>query len=260
MASSDVRSGRRLAPPGSSPVRRPGTAVYSEVTRDLRERIDRGEYAPGERLPAETDLAHSYGVNRLTVRRALANLARAGVIRTKHGIGSFVREPVVRHRIDDGHASLSESMEARGLAVTHEVIAVEVLNEEAAAGYRFEHWPGQVVRFSYRRVLAGLPWSLSQAVMPEALAPTSWDARESLTAALRDRGTQVVRAERTFSAAAADHDDASWLGIELGSPVLVVRGLNTDPGGHDIMRLVHRTSAERAEYVVRLANNRRERP
>jgi DNA-binding GntR family transcriptional regulator len=233
--------------------RRPGAALYSEVTLDLRQRIDRGEFTAGQRLPTEMEFACQYGVNRLTVRRALSDLARCGVIRTEHGVGSFVREPVVRHRIDDGQASLSESMRTRGRTVTHEVISADTAPEED----QFPRWPGTVMRFRYRRLLDGTPWSLSEAVLPGAVAPADWDGGASLTALLQDRGAPVVRAERAFSAAAADSEDAQWLDIEPGAPILVVAGINTDLAGHEIMRVRHHTRADRAEYVVRLPGSRK---
>jgi DNA-binding GntR family transcriptional regulator len=247
-------SGAERATSGSQPrlARRPGAAVYSEVTRDLRQRIDCGEFAAGQRLPTEMELARDYGVNRLTVRRALSDLARSGIIRTEHGVGSFVREPVIRHRIDDGHASLSESMAARGLTVLHEIISADTLPAEESEPYGFAQWSGTVVRFRYRRLLEGIPWSLSEAVLPAAVAPIDWDGSASLAALLQDRGTPIVRAQRAFSAGAADSDDASWLDVEPGTPILVVSGVNTDLAGHDIMRLCHHTRADRAEYVVRL--------
>src|SRR3954449_11415850 len=104
----------------------PGGRVEArrQVAQDLLARVERSELAPGERLEPEARLAERYGVNRLTVRRALEELARAGIVRTEHGVGSFIAEPAVRHRIDDGEASLSESMARRGIAVRHRVLAV----------------------------------------------------------------------------------------------------------------------------------------
>jgi DNA-binding GntR family transcriptional regulator len=60
----------------------------------------------------------------------------------------------------------------------------------------------------------------------------------------------VVRAERAFSAKLADSADARWLDMEIGGPVLVVAGYNTDAAGHELMRLRHHTRADRAEYVI----------
>jgi GntR family transcriptional regulator len=243
-------------PPSRGIGQRPGVTLYGEVARDIRERISLGEYPPGSRLPPENDFAGAYGVNRLTVRRALSELARANVIRTEHGVGSFVREPVLRHRVDDGHAGLAESMAARGLAVTHEPISAEILTrqalDETARSRLPDRWPDTLARIRFRRLLEGAPWSLSTAIMPAGLAPADWDGSASLSAVLADNGTSVVRAERSFSAASADEADARWLDIEPGTPVLVVTGLNADHHGNPVMVLEHRTRADRAEYTIQL--------
>ena len=237
--------------------RRPGVTLYREVAREVGARIDRGEYVPGSKLPPENDLAQAYGVNRLTVRRALSELARANVIRTEHGVGSFVREPSVRHRIDDGHAGLAESMAARGLEVTHEPISITVVArrdlDDDLQQRLPDQWTGPLVRFRFRRLLEEVPWSLSVVVMPAKLAPADWDGDASLSAVLADNGTPVVRKERGFSAASADADDARWLDVEPGTPVLVVHGLNVDHDGEPVMFLKHHTRADRAEYVTRLS-------
>lgn len=66
--------------------------AWGQVLRDLRRRIDSGELRQGERLPAENHLAEQYGVSRITIRRALANLATDGYIDRRHGTGTFVSE------------------------------------------------------------------------------------------------------------------------------------------------------------------------
>src|ERR1700756_1888994 len=135
-----------------------GTALYRQVADDLLARVARSELVPGERLEPEAQLARRYGVNRLTVRRALEELARAGVLRTEHGVGSFVAVPPMRHRIDDGQASLSESMARRGIEVRHRVLAVEQL--DPAPDMPFPDFPGAVVRFHFVRYLEDEPWSI----------------------------------------------------------------------------------------------------
>jgi DNA-binding GntR family transcriptional regulator len=240
--------------------RRSGVTRYREIGRAIHDRIEQGHFPPGTRLPSENDLAQTYGVNRLTVRRALFELARRNVIRTEHGVGSFVREPSVRHRVDDGHAGFAESMAARGLTVTHEPIATTALTRgELADDVRLpDSWPDDLVRFTFRRLLEGTPWSLSTVIMPAGIAPVPWDGSDSLTAVLADRGIQVVRHERGFAAAVADEDDAHWLDVDSGAPVLVISGLNSDYRGEPVMFLQHRTRADRAEYVIRLTPTTKE--
>jgi GntR family transcriptional regulator len=241
------------SPLSARPQRR-GVARYIELVDDLVRRIGGGEFGQEGRLPTETTMARSYGVNRLTVRRALGELARDGLIRTEHGVGSFVQQPTVRHRVDDGHASLWESMSARGLRVGHEVLATEVV-EPADLQLHFEHWPGDLVRFRFRRTLEDIPWSVSEVVMPASLAPRDWDGQKSLTTILGERNLAVVRAERAFSARLADASDARWLDVQVGAAVLVVSGYNTDTEGHEVMRVRHHTRADRAEYVIRVDTN-----
>jgi GntR family transcriptional repressor for pyruvate dehydrogenase complex len=66
--------------------------VVETVTEQLRAQILTGSFAPGVRLPPERDLAEQLGVNRLTLRAALARLEALGLIRTHHGSGSVVRD------------------------------------------------------------------------------------------------------------------------------------------------------------------------
>jgi DNA-binding GntR family transcriptional regulator len=232
--------------------RRPGTALYRQVAEDLLARVGRSELAPGERLAPEAQLARQYGVNRLTMRRALEELARAGVVRTEHGVGSFIAVPAVRHRIDDGEASLSESMARRGIAVRHQVLAVGEL--DLGVETPFPDFPGAVVEFRFIRYLEDEPWSIGEVQLPAALAPADWDGGGSVFAAISARhGLTIKRAETAFSARPAGPDEAGWLEVQVGSALLEVRGFNTDQDGRVVATFTHRIRGDRAEYVVRLA-------
>lgn len=65
-------------------------SATEQVYEALRGRISSGEWRPGERLPSESELAASFGVNRLTVRMALQKLAALGVTETRTGSGTYV--------------------------------------------------------------------------------------------------------------------------------------------------------------------------
>jgi GntR family transcriptional regulator len=237
------------------PLRRiAGTAVWQQLRADLSSRIEGGTLAPGDLLPAESALAEAYGVNRLTVRRALADLARAGVVRTEHGVGSFVASQPVRHRIDDGQVSLLESMAKDGRAVRQLVIDSRRI-DPAGTGeqYRFPGHPGAVVEYRYIRWVDELPWSVSFAAVPAALAPPSWDGTTSLFAAMSAaHDLRIRRDERCFSAVPANPEDATWLDVQVGTPLLLLRGTNSDEQGRAVARIIHRIRGDRAEYAVRV--------
>lgn len=81
--------------PGRSPYH-PGVPLGHQIQALLRSRIECGEWAAGEQLPTEMALTESFGVSRTTVRAALNELARDGLIERTRGRGTFVSGAVGR--------------------------------------------------------------------------------------------------------------------------------------------------------------------
>jgi len=69
-----------------------GVPLHRQLFLVLHDEIDRGVIAAGDPLPTEQTLCEQFGVSRITVRRALADLAEHGYIERRHGVGSFVRQ------------------------------------------------------------------------------------------------------------------------------------------------------------------------
>ncbi|WP_319242019.1 FadR/GntR family transcriptional regulator [uncultured Propionivibrio sp.] len=74
------------------PRRRP-VSLAQEVMNDLAERIRSGRYRPGDKLPTEPELMVEQGVSRTVVREAMSRLQAAGLVETRHGVGTFARAP-----------------------------------------------------------------------------------------------------------------------------------------------------------------------
>lgn len=70
--------------------------VYRQITDELRRRILSGQWAPGYRLPLETELAEEFGVARMTMNKALAILQRQGFIVRRKRLGTVVNHPNAR--------------------------------------------------------------------------------------------------------------------------------------------------------------------
>jgi len=64
--------------------------MYKQVLDVLNEKITRGEFRPGDKLPSEADLMQYFGVSRITVRAALAELVEDGILTRSQGKGTFV--------------------------------------------------------------------------------------------------------------------------------------------------------------------------
>lgn len=75
----------------------PSSAVplYSQVSKDLRQRIEKGEFSASGVLPAESVLCSDYGVSRATIRKAFQTLIEDDVLDTRHGMGVFIKQPKI---------------------------------------------------------------------------------------------------------------------------------------------------------------------
>ncbi|UMB71272.2 GntR family transcriptional regulator [Mycobacterium paraterrae] len=69
-----------------------GVPLHRQLFLVLHDEIARGALNPGDALPTEQSLCDQFGVSRITVRRALADLAEQGYIERRQGVGSFVRQ------------------------------------------------------------------------------------------------------------------------------------------------------------------------
>ena len=63
------------------------------VVAHLTDSIKGGSLSPGDKLPTESEIMRMLGVSRTVVREAISNLQAAGLVETRHGIGTFVLEP-----------------------------------------------------------------------------------------------------------------------------------------------------------------------
>jgi DNA-binding GntR family transcriptional regulator len=231
--------------------------LYSQVARDVATHIRHGTLKPGERIPPEPVLARAYGVNRLTVREALASLARQGLVRRVQGVGSFVADTPTRHRIehhiDAAEASLTVGMRREGHTVRQDLLETGVGPPETVPGGPFPAFPGTVTILWIRRWVDEVPWSLTLTWLPAILVERDvWFGPEtSLYELLEERyGLRMMRAERTFTATPAAPSDSEHLDVPTGSPLIVLSGGNVDQHGRRIAQVAHRIRGDRAEYTI----------
>ena len=106
------------------------TPLYLQARQYLLNLIEDGTFQPGEQLPSEADLAAQLGISRPTLREALHNLEREGIIIRKHGVGTFVS----RHTptLESGLEALeSLNRQAQRLGLTTEVVHLLISEREA---------------------------------------------------------------------------------------------------------------------------------
>ncbi len=194
----------------------------------VAEAIRRGGFAPGDRLPPERELAETLGVSRSTLRLALHDMERAGLVvrRPGRGGGTFVAAPKVER--DLGHfAGLGEYVRRQGaLGGTAQVLGVALTLPAQRVAEALGLAPAAlVVAVDRVRLADGVPIAVERSSFPAERFPGL--AEQALGGSLYDLlrdvyGCPPIRAVERIEAVAADEVAAELLAVKPGSPLLAV--------------------------------------
>lgn len=97
---------------------------WEQIAHELRSDIASGRFAPGTRLPNESQLAERFAVNRHTLRQAVQALVREGFLKVRQGSGTWVRELVLDYALQR-RTRLSENLAEAGERAERELLAHE---------------------------------------------------------------------------------------------------------------------------------------
>ena len=210
----------------------PRTPLWKSIADTLSGEIAAGQYAPGDKLPTEAQLAARFGVNRHTVRQALASLAEADVLYARRGAGVFVTQVPTDYPIGKRVRFHQNLIEAR------RVPQKEILSLSTRVGTAQECDALELPRGAPVTVYEGVsladaqPIALFRSVFAAMLFPAlEEDLRElkSVTEALKRSGIEdYTRASTRLTAKKASATQALHLRIREGDPILRSVGINVD--------------------------------
>jgi GntR family transcriptional regulator len=221
------------------------------IRQHIEAEISRGLKAH-QKLPTERELAETFSVNRITIRHALGELERDGVIYRVQGSGTFVSGPGISKAFE--FTSFSEDMKMRGMVPGS--LSVEVAIEPAGmqVGYALGLSPATpVVHVRRVRTADGTPICLEDSYIPHALVPGLENGlqEESLYDDIAHRfGIHAERADQTIHAMVVDEPDAAKLLVPAFSPAFLVKRTSFDPRGIAIEFAESRYRGDRYSYSV----------
>lgn len=232
-----------------------GVAMWRRIADAIRLDIVGGKLARGEKLAGEMALAERFGVNRHTVRRALAALAEEGVVRAEQGRGTFVDQARrISYRIGR-RTRFSEGLAGQARNLERQLLSSRIENAGAAVAGALRIRPGaKTVRLDTLSLADGRP--LSRASSWLSYARFADFARhfvesKSITAAFRAAGvSDYVRASTHISARHADAEETRLLKLAPGAILLVSEAVDADPEGKPIQYALSRFPADRMELIV----------
>ena len=224
------------------------------IADDYEQTILIGRYENGVKLPPESEIAARYGVNRHTVRRAIAELGARGLVRTERGSGTYVKTDKLDYRIGQ-RTRFSEIVaaaghEAEGRLQGHKH---EPASEEIAARLGLKAGT-DVVRLEILRAADRVPISVATSWLSAQRYPDAakvFRRLRSITRTLDHYGvTGYTRKWTRISAGFTDAVDAGRLRLSVHRPILVVESLDVAADGEPILTTRGRFAADRVALIV----------
>jgi GntR family transcriptional regulator len=234
--------------------------LYAQLRKRIETGIATGALPPDTALPPEREIAALTDLSRVTVRKAIADLARQGLILQRQGSGSRIAPSAPRLEQSLSRlTSFSEDMARRGL--TSEVRWLErglfmpAPEELLALGLGAGD---QVARLARLRLADGRPMAIERAALPPDILPDPGSVTGSLYEVLGRRGRRPVRAVQKISAVNLGPADAGLLGLPDGAAGLRIERISYLPEGRvaEFTRSLYRGDAYDFVAELRLPDPR----
>lgn len=224
--------------------------LYLQLAGAMRQLIERGELRGGEALPSERVLMKATGLSRVTVRSAIDDLFRDGLIARRRGAGSYVSP-----HVDQPLSVLigfTADMQRRGAIARSIVLSTATGLPDPEEMVKLGLSPNeQVLRLSRVRLSDNDPLAVEHAVVP-LFAVGDGEVGESLYETLKQNGYMPVRALQRLRSAIADKQEAALLGIVDGSPILHIERHSFLANGRAIEVTKSSYRGDRYDFIAEL--------
>jgi GntR family phosphonate transport system transcriptional regulator len=228
--------------------------LWRSVASSLREDIRSGKLVAGMQLMTELDMASHFDVSRFTVRRALAELEKEGLIRIEHGRGLFVAEDAIPYALGE-RTRWTENMSRASLESQRRILASTIEEADAATLRNLELPRGaEVVVIDSMGEVSGRPLSMARSYFPAdrfrgidellRLDP-------SRTVAYRSFGINDYKRKSTgIIARLPSVREAKTLKLPKTRPVIEIHKVDVDTEGRPISFGISCFSGDRVQLVI----------
>ncbi len=203
--------------------------LYWQIASALETRIAQGEFGGSEMLPSEILLAEEYGVSRITVRQAMEQLSRQGLIVRRRGKGTFVKAPVVKQQLNNKAKTLVEALREKGIDPDVNVLGLEQIDPPERVREALATGDEPVMRLRRRYENAKVPLALVYLYLPLAMAGvahvlTREDHLKETTYSVfeNEMELQIKEARHIIRTVELDEQAAADLEMSVGEPCLTM--------------------------------------
>jgi GntR family transcriptional regulator len=240
----------KLPPPRKSP------PLHVVISEKLRTQIKSGKYAAGDQIPSEHQLMAQFGVSRITVRQAIANLVQQGLVVVQRGRGAFIKEQhKAIYSLSNPIVFFEDDLARQGFTSAIENLVFEAIAAPEPVCQQLQLPALTSVYFQKKLLLIdAVPAALDVTYLLFDLGAAH---REALCQAmtfptLERHGLEIQRIEANLESAPADTELSQYLDVPLGGPILVYRYLVFAGSGQPILCGETLSRGDRLGYSVSL--------
>ncbi len=235
-----------------------GAPLYLQLKKSIEDAVHRGVIGPGDALPSERDIAVMADVSRVTVRKAVQDLVKSGMLVQRHGSGTFVAPKV--ERVEQSLSlltSFTEDIARRGLTSRSEWLDRGIYppspEEMMVLGLSSTDMVSRIWRL---RIANDTPLAIERAALSSSVLPDPLAVGTSLYQALEKTGARPVRAVQRISATNLGEADARLLDVPVGSAGLKIERISYLASGRviEFTRSVYRGDTYDFVAELRLGN------
>lgn len=236
--------------------RRSPIPLHEQCKQLILSQIKDGTLESGDVIPPERELGERYGLSRTTVRQAVNELVQQGVLQKVQGSGTFVTKTVLPFNLHN-FTSFTEDMKARGKDPSSQILFVGTVDAEPnildVLGVK-----NPLLKVKRLRYAAGKPMGVHTAYFANSYQITAEQLERDKSLYLilaRDYHVNLVAADETLEAAAADKYTAKLLDVSIGSPILRIERVSFDNRSQPQEYVVMCYRSDEYKYFARLSRS-----
>ncbi|MGV2829908.1 GntR family transcriptional regulator [Myxosarcina sp. GI1(2024)] len=223
--------------------------LHLSISEQLRQQIIDGEYTPGAKLPSESELIEQFQASRITIRRAVANLVRQGLVHTHQGKGVFVtKKRKVAHTLSNPLKFLEDDLARQGIELSLQNITFELITVPRAVQKILQLSPDNPIAYLQKKLLFidKVPGCVDITyIVPNIGQNLAAELQQNMTFPVLERNNyQIERVEAIIECTNANLELSEYLEVPLGHPLLVYRHTAYTTDNHP---LVHGESISRGD-------------
>ena len=236
-----------------------GGPLYLKLRQAIEDAINGGRLKHGDALPPERDIAENACVSRVTVRKAVDDLVRDGLLVRRHGSGTFVVKPIKRMQQPlTKLTSFTEDMGRRGMTASTRWLDRRMFypSGDEMMTFGLSH-SAMVARLTRLRLANDQPIALEVTTLPDDMLPEPQQVENSLYLVLERNGIRPVRAIQRISARTLTNEESLLLGVPPGSATLSVQRMAYLESGRlmEISHALYRSDAYDLVAELKIASD-----